>query len=205
MVREIDRQRHRAASASLPDRREMNQALKSAEETVRTVERKRQPQRRPAPVETAQIRKGDRVRILAFGEEGEVLSVDGADAEIQMGSLKIRQPMASLERIGRAKQPKGRTSAAMARDMQATMDAVPIELDLRGKRVEEIGNVVESYLNDAYLMGMPFVRIIHGKGTGALRTVVRELLRESPVVAKAESAGSNEGGEGATVAHLRQQ
>jgi DNA mismatch repair protein MutS2 len=59
-------------------------------------------------------------------------------------------------------------------------------------------------VNDAYLMGMPFVRIIHGKGTGALRQVVRDLLREIPVVAKSEPAGAKEGGEGATVAHLRQ-
>jgi DNA mismatch repair protein MutS2 len=183
----------------------MTQTLKAAEETVRTIERKKRAPRRAAPVETVRIKKGDRVRILAFGEEGEVLSLDGQDAEIQMGSLKIRQPLTGLERIGRAREPKQQSSASIARDMQASIDAVPIELDLRGKRVEEIGNVVESYLTDAYLMGMPFVRIIHGKGTGALRTVVRELLRESPVVSKAESAGSNEGGEGATVAHLRQQ
>jgi DNA mismatch repair protein MutS2 len=205
MVREIERQRHRAGSVTLPDRQEMTRSIRSAEETVRTVERRKQPQRRPMQVETAQIRKGDRVRILAFGEEGEVLSVDETEAEIQMGSLKIRQPIAGLERIGRAKESKQRSSASLAREMQATMQAVPLELDLRGKRVEEIGTMVESYLNDAYMMGMPFVRIIHGKGTGALRTVVRDLLRDSPVVAKAEAAGSNEGGEGATVAHLRQQ
>lgn len=205
MVREIERQRHRTASVDLPDRRELTQVIKAAEETVRTAERRKQPQRRAVQVETAQIRKGDRVRILAFGEEGEVLSLDGTEADIQMGSLKIRQPIAGLERIGRAKESKQRSSASLAREMQATMQAVPLELDLRGKRVEEIGTMVESYLNDAYMMGMPFVRIIHGKGTGALRTVVRDLLRESPVVSKAEAAGSNEGGEGATVAHLRQQ
>jgi DNA mismatch repair protein MutS2 len=53
-------------------------------------------------------------------------------------------------------------------------------------------------------MGMPFVRVIHGKGTGALRTVVRDLLRDSPAVARAETAGPTEGGDGATVVHLRQ-
>jgi DNA mismatch repair protein MutS2 len=53
-------------------------------------------------------------------------------------------------------------------------------------------------------MGMPFVRIIHGKGTGALRQVVREELKGNPVVARSEAAGQGEGGDGATVAHLRQ-
>jgi DNA mismatch repair protein MutS2 len=154
-------------------------------------------------VETATIRPGDRVRLLAIGEEGEVVSVDGSDAEVQMGSLKLRQPLASLERIGRAKRQSTQSSAKSARDFAATMEAVPVELDLRGKRVEELPPIIERYLHDAYLMGMPWVRIIHGKGTGALRQVVREQLRESPVVSKSEAAGSNEGGEGATVAHLR--
>jgi DNA mismatch repair protein MutS2 len=205
MVREIDRQRTRSVAMPLPDRRELQQTLKAAEESVRTVERRKQPQRQAPVVDAGSIKKGDRVRILAFGEEGDVVSVGDTDAEVQMGSLKVRQPLAGLERIGKARGPKERSSAAIARQMQATMEAVPLELDLRGKRVEEIGPMVESYVNDAYLMGMPFVRIIHGKGTGALRTVVRDLLRESPVVARAEAAGSNEGGEGATVAHLRQQ
>lgn len=199
-ARDIDRQR--TGTHEVPDRQQLASSLKAAEETVKAVQRRKQPQRR-VQVETSVIRNGDRVRILAFDEEGEVITVDGKDAEIQMGSLKVRQPIAGLERIGRAKQPKQQSSASIAREVTATMEAVPIELDLRGKRVEEIGPIVESYVNDAYLMGMPFVRIIHGKGTGALRQVVRELLRESPVVAKSESAGSNEGGEGATVAHMR--
>lgn len=204
-MREVDRLRRQTATASLEDRRSMEQTLKSAEERVRTVERRKQAPRRQVQVETARIDRGDRVRILAFDEEGEVLSVVGNEAEIQMGALKIRQPVAGLERIGRAKRPSQQTSASLARERQAAMAPVPLELDLRGKRAEEIGPIVESYVNDAYLVGMPFVRIIHGKGTGALRAVVRDLLRDSPVVARAEAAGSNEGGEGATVAHLRQQ
>ncbi len=204
-MRAIDRQRRQTATASLEDRRSMEQTLKSAEERVRTVERRKQAPRRQIQVETARIDRGDRVRILAFDEEGEVLSVVGNEAEIQMGALKIRQPVAGLERIGRAKRPSQQSSASLARERQAAMAPVPLELDLRGKRAEEIGPIVESYVNDAYLVGMPFVRIIHGKGTGALRAVVRDLLRDSPVVARAEAAGSNEGGEGATVAHLRQQ
>lgn len=153
--------------------------------------------------EQAVIRAGDRVRLLALGEEGEVVSVDGDNAEVQLGALKLRQPLSSLERLGRAKRNGGTSSAKVARELTATMDAVPIELDLRGKRVEEIPPVIERYLHDAYLMGMPWVRIIHGKGTGALRQVVRDHLRQSPVVSKSEAAGPSEGGEGATIAHLR--
>lgn len=204
-AREIGRQHLTRTAVPSVDRQKMRQSLKDAEEAVKTVQRKKQPRARQIQVDNAPIRAGDRVRILAFDEEGEVVRIEGRDAEIQMGMLKVRQPVASLERIGRARQQQQQqqSSASMARDLQASMEAVPIELDLRGKRAEEIGPIVESYVNDAYLMGMPFVRIIHGKGTGALRQVVRDLLRETPVVAKSESAGANEGGEGATVAHLR--
>jgi DNA mismatch repair protein MutS2 len=186
----------------VPDRAEVAASLKAADEVVKAAQRKRQPARQ-IQIDTATIRPGDRVRLLALGEEGEVVSVDGEDAEVQMGSLKLRQPLASLERLGRVKRPAGPSSAKAARDFAATMEAVPVELDLRGKRVEEIPPLIERYLHDAYLMGMPWVRIIHGKGTGALRQVVREQLRESPVVSKSEAAGANDGGEGATVAHLR--
>jgi DNA mismatch repair protein MutS2 len=203
-AREIGRQHLARSTAPTVDRQQISRSLKEAEETVKSVQRRKQPRGRQIQVETTPIRVGDRVKVLAFDEEGEVVRIDERDAEIQMGSLKVRQPIASLERIGRARQPQLRSSASLARDLQSSMEAVPIELDLRGKRAEEIGPIVDSYVNDAYLMGMPFVRIIHGKGTGALRQVVRDLLREIPVVAKSEPAGAKEGGEGATVAHLRQ-
>jgi len=202
-ARQISRQQVARPTGQEPDRQQMARALKEAEETVKSAQRRKQPRERQIQIERAPIRAGDRVRIIAFDEEGEVLNIEGRDAEIQMGSLKVRQPVASLERIGRARQSQQRSAASYAREAQASMDAVPLELDLRGKRVDEIGPIVESYVNDAYLVGMPFVRIIHGKGTGALRQVVRDLLREVPVVAKSEPAGANEGGEGATVAHLR--
>jgi DNA mismatch repair protein MutS2 len=87
---------------------------------------------------------------------------------------------------------------------EAITETVPIEIDMRGNRVDEIGPILDRYIQDAYLMGLPWVRIIHGKGTGALRQVVRELLRDNPAVAQYEPAGAKEGGEGATVARLRQ-
>ncbi len=141
------------------------------------------------------------MRIVSLDQKGEVLLVDGSDAEIQMGSLKLRQPLSNLERIGRSRRESDERSQRLVPSMTET---VPIEIDLRGYRAEEIAPVLEQYINDAYLSGLPWVRIIHGKGTGTLRQVVREELRGYPIVERSASAGSNEGGEGATVAHLRQ-
>ena len=77
-----------------------------------------------------------------------------------------------------------------------------MDLDLRGQRAEEALSNFETYLDDAFRAGLPFVRIIHGKGTGALRAAIREALHGHPLVRKYESAAPNEGGEGVTVAVL---
>jgi DNA mismatch repair protein MutS2 len=80
-----------------------------------------------------------------------------------------------------------------------------MELDLRGMTVDDMLVEFDRYLDQAYLAGLPFVRIIHGKGTGALRQAVREQLRGHPLVAQFRSGENNEGGEGVTVAKLVQR
>ena len=203
-AREIDRVR-RSGIGEVPDRVETARRIKAAEEQVREVARRKQAATPTVEVDKAPIKPGDRVRVLAFDELGDVVSLDGKNAEIMLGSMKVRQPISALERVGKAKESRPtQTAASLARERQAATGSMPVELDIRGKRVDEVQPIVDSYVNDAYLLGMPFVRVIHGKGTGALRTVVRELLKDSPAVSRAETAGPNEGGDGATVVHLRQ-
>jgi DNA mismatch repair protein MutS2 len=79
---------------------------------------------------------------------------------------------------------------------------VPLQLDLRGARAEEALAVLDRYLNDAAVAGYERVRIVHGKGTGALRAAVREALRAHPLVRDVATAGRSEGGDGATVVTL---
>ena len=77
-----------------------------------------------------------------------------------------------------------------------------MELDLRGRRADEAVEALERYLDSAYLAGLPFVRIIHGHGTGRLRRAVRQALRHHPHVRAFEPGKEGEGGEGVTIAHL---
>lgn len=188
--------------ASVPKASVAEQAekIRGAEQQLKHVQRKRAKPVSAPPVQRG-IRSGDRVRLIALDQEGEVLAIDGDEADVQLGSLKLRQPLRDLERLGRVKR-EGPGSVRFVRE--AIAETVPIEIDIRGHRVDEIAPVLESYIQDAYLMGLPWVRIIHGKGTGALRQVVRELLRDNPAVAQYEAAGAKEGGEGATIARLRQ-
>jgi DNA mismatch repair protein MutS2 len=78
-----------------------------------------------------------------------------------------------------------------------------MELDLRGQLAEEALEAVERFIEKAYLATMPFVRIIHGKGTGKLRQVVREALTNHPFIVRWESGVEREGGEGVTIAFLK--
>ncbi|MBA3417059.1 MAG: Smr/MutS family protein, partial [Chloroflexia bacterium] len=141
--------------------------VEKAGETVRVFKRKR-----PAPTRQVEgVRKpiaaGDRVQIVALGQEGEVLSVSDGTADVMLGALKMRQLLDALERLGRVR-PTTQERAVFA---PPAPDPVAVELDLRGYRAGEIGEMLERYLENAYRSGLPFVRIIHGKGTGALRNV----------------------------------
>jgi DNA mismatch repair protein MutS2 len=77
-----------------------------------------------------------------------------------------------------------------------------LQLDLRGWRVDDALDEVDRYLNNAALAGMPFVRILHGKGTGALRQAIRQELSHHPLVKSQKSAEAKDGGDGITVVTL---
>lgn len=81
-------------------------------------------------------------------------------------------------------------------------DQVRPELDLRGRMVEEAIPEIDKYLDDALLTGFDHVSLIHGKGTGALRTGVRKFLDQHPRVKSYRSGGQGEGGLGVTVVEL---
>ena len=73
---------------------------------------------------------------------------------------------------------------------------------MRGHRADEALESCDRYIEDAYQAGLPFVRIIHGKGTGALRAAIRDALADHPLVRRYESGPADAGGDGVTVAVL---
>jgi len=158
----------------------------------------------PPPPPPEQIRlpgaivAGDTVWVAGLGTTGVVAALEGDSAAVQVGSFHVRVLQSDLERRGRA-QPVELDLEAMDKPFHPSPG---LEVDLRGQRAEEIGPRVDKYLDDAFLAGLPFVRIVHGKGTGALRQVVREQLRNHPLVKSHRSGEDGEGGSGVTVAYL---
>src|SRR5262249_1370516 len=129
------------------------------------------------------------------------------------GRLRVRAKLDELQKRSRGEQKSERRShnASVAvsaekrgeRERQTVRGTSPgLELDLRGTTVEEAVNRVDSYIDAAYVAGLPFVRIIHGKGTGALRKAIRDVLHDHPLVSRYARGDEKEGGDGVTVVNL---
>jgi DNA mismatch repair protein MutS2 len=167
----------------------------------------------PGPVEQRDLRVGDKVYLRTLKVQGVLTSLSGEEAEVQVGVLRVRARLGELDLAGAAlalpahPSPAGsrKTGAKLAsQGVKVALPASPgMELDLRGQRAEEALDSLDRYLDASYLAGLPFVRIIHGKGTGKLRQSVREVLSQHPHVSSYESGGEKEGGDGVTIAKLR--
>ncbi len=145
---------------------------------------------------------GARVRAEHLGVQGEVVAINGSTATVQSGTITVRVPLHAL-RLAVA--TPGATTAPR-RDARITLPdrAAPHhELHLIGRTTDEARDLVEQYLDDAFLGGLARVRFVHGKGTGALRKAVRDLLASHPLVDSFRDGEPSEGGSGATVAALK--
>ncbi len=145
------------------------------------------------------------VRVLSFGQNAELLglSADRSEADVQMGSLRFRVNVDNLERLSkRQAAAEERTPPSVVVPRYEDRPEIAMQLDMRGWRVDDALEELETYLNDAAMAGMSSVRVVHGKGTGALRAAVRERLAHHPLVKSYTSASPQEGGDGVTVVKL---
>jgi DNA mismatch repair protein MutS2 len=204
--------------SQLKKARQPLQALKEIEEKVEAIEEKVE-----APVERRSTMNrgpsssvvhrpwslGERVTVSTLNTEGVITALGESDAEIQIGSLRVRARLADLVRKGREeerseekKEEKKPVAEGSGRAALSSTRSPGIELNLRGKLVEDGLEELDRYLEKAYSSGLLFVRIIHGKGTGKLREAVRNALKSSPYVESFEEPKDNEGGAGVTVAKM---
>jgi DNA mismatch repair protein MutS2 len=145
------------------------------------------------------LQVGDAVWVESLQQAGQLLTLDGDEAEVQVGAFRARVPVVDLER---RPMPSQVTATERVTVDLSSRPLPGVELNLRGQRVEEALSELDKYLDDAYLAALPYARIVHGKGTGALRDAVREALADHPLVASFRPGELNEGGEGVTVVTL---
>ncbi|UYN92530.1 MAG: endonuclease MutS2 [Anaerolineales bacterium] len=174
----------------------VKQAIEALEETVEEpVQRQAVPESAPGRA----LRLGDAVRVRSLGARGVVIGLSEEEAELQVGVLRARARYTDLELLD---EPAGDTLP----DWQGTVqlpDAVAAEVSLRGMRFEDAYNKLDGYLDAAYASGLRSARIVHGKGTGTLREMARDMLRKREYVERYIFANPHEGGEGVTIAYFK--
>ena len=151
-------------------------------------------------------RIGDTVFLDTLNAEGVIAELDGKGAQVQVGSLRVRAKYTDMRKRSRSElraKERGHVREYQPIDIvPPPVESPGMELDIRGKRVEEALEILDRYIDAAYTSGLPFGRIIHGKGTGRLRQAVRLFLREHSLVSKVTQGQNNEGGAGVTVIHM---
>ena len=172
------------------------------------------------------LKSGDRVYVRGIPRPVEVITPpepataggQAARVEVLLGTMRAKVPVYQLQRLAESHPAAAQHGVHLARAADRADTNLPLrarprayafsgggpgpELDLRGLRADEAVARVDAALNDAALDGLPLLRIIHGKGTGALRRAVRDYLSGHPLV-DAAANGEGPGGEGVTVAQLR--
>jgi DNA mismatch repair protein MutS2 len=148
------------------------------------------------PVALAPLATGDPVHSPELGIRGTIGAIEGDEAEVLAGGVRVRVPLARL-RPDSARAP-AETPEPAVRVVTGAPQDVPSEIDVRGRPAQEAREAVRSFVDDAALAGLAQVRVIHGRGTGAVRKAVREELTRHQLVESQESDSAN----GATVVHL---
>ena len=190
-------------SADRAEREETAQKIRSSLENRHRVlsEAEKPKVEKPAYAPSKNLVPGSAVYLNRLRQKGCILEIGtGGEALVQVGALRVTLPLEDLTPTDdEFTVQSSRNRVSLETSKAASISA---ELDLRGLTVEEATSMVDKYLDDALLAGLPRCRIIHGKGTGALRSAISSQLEAHPHIKAYRLGGPGEGGDGVTVAEL---
>ena len=190
------------------ERKEREQARKKRRadgQTLRQLEEKETQEAALAAFRSAPLKVGEKVRIKDNGMVGEVSKISTKAVSVIVGSITTKLPLDRVERItaGEYKAVAGKPAERPRQVYDAAISErkaqFKLELDVRGERVNDALEIVMRYIDDAIMLGVPSVRILHGKGTGALREEIQKYVRTVPGVSSVADEHIQMGGSGVTV------
>ena len=163
------------------------------------------------PVSAADLKVGDRVKLLTLDQNGEILSLpdEKGNLMIQVGIMKMSANLKDLMLINdgtkkkKVPQPKSSSGKYGSMYKEKAMN-ISVSCNVQGQNLEDACMNVEKYLDDAYMAGLKEVTVIHGRGEGILKDGIRNMLRRNKLVASYRKGGYNEGGEGVTIVKLKE-
>jgi len=183
-------------------------SIQKAYSKIETAKKSLQPEhpKRLSDPPKVEVNVGDKVRVKKLNRFGEVIAVKShgkTPLQILVGNMQMQVDYYDVDSV-HPKQKSSHLSASVLDIQYSKANAIADELNLHGMFVKEALDITIKYLDDAVLAGLPSVRILHGKGTGALRKAVHEELRENTLVSKYQFAPFDQGGEGVTVVTFKE-
>ncbi len=151
------------------------------------------------------IEEGIRVNVLSLGEKGSVLSLPDSkgDMMVQIGSLKMKVNIENITLVKENVTEKQREKVKYSRMFAAKSMSVPTSVNVIGKNLDEAADIVEKYIDDAFMAGLENVTVIHGRGAGILREGLAKVLKKNKHVQSIRKGGYHEGGDGATIVTIK--
>ncbi|HEX5172249.1 MAG TPA: Smr/MutS family protein [Cyclobacteriaceae bacterium] len=203
LLRETNREIEKTIRHIKENRAEKKETLK-VRRNLQDLSEKVKNEIREAPAKPTPLQEGDRVRILGQEGVGIIQVIKGKNAVVQFGDLKSVVNLAKLEKSQDQRMQnlsvKSGSSGLNVNEKRATFNS---NLDIRGKRVEEVAPLLDQFMDTALLLGIGELKILHGKGEGVLRKVVREHLKKHREVASLSDEHVDRGGDGITVVVLK--
>jgi len=191
----------RATRLTRTARTEEGEGRSQALEEIRKLRTDAQKKAKPSlpKVEASRFKAGMRVRVRSYDAEGRIAEVRSDDVLfVQLGLLRVEVASDDVEVLPEEVSASGSPSSGTA-----FASGFDTELNIRGERAEVALEKVHDFVREAAALKIPAIRILHGKGTGALRDAVREYLKREKQIERFEDAVPYEGGHGVTVAYLK--
>ncbi len=197
-IRQLEERKNRRMQRK---RQKMDEKERAEAEKAEEAERKEKEFREGVP------KIGEKVRIKDNGMVGEVSKVSDRSVSVIIGNITSKMPLSRIERITSNEYRDAVKTMSANRPSSSVQDSslterklnFKMELDVRGERVNDALETVTKYIDDAIMLGVPSVRIIHGKGTGALREEIQKYIRTVPGVASVRDEQIQYGGTGVTI------
>lgn len=162
----------------------------------------------PAGQEDAGLQTGDKVRLTGQEAIGELVSFNEKNAVVALGNLMMTVPLSNISRVSanearKEQRKRGRSGLALTLDYSERRMNFKSEIDIRGMRAEEAIPLVQNFIDEAVMFEVSKLRILHGKGFGILKEMIRNFLRSEPMVASFRDEHVQFGGAGITIVELK--
>ena len=208
VIRDLERMRQQGAKGKNLEERvqKSRENLRKKEENIDKAMQRAQKPRKTYQEPPKDLKAGDTVKIVSMDQEASILKPPGKDgmARVQAGIIKMDVHVSNLKKVeDKSAQELAKRYIKSSSGYSSKTKSVSTELDVRGQTLEEAVMNTEKFLDDCYLAGVSPVTIIHGKGTGVLRSGIREMLRRHKHVKSCRDGKYGEGEYGVTVVELK--